>query len=85
MTDSFKGLRPNGRVILMGISEKETLVIPEDIVYKKVQIKGSMANDRQHLYEALEYVAKGRVKVMTEIFSLENVNDAYDKVVRGRG
>jgi alcohol dehydrogenase len=83
VTDSFKGLRPDGRVILMGISGKETLVIPEDIVYKKIQIKGSMANDRQHLYEALEYVAKGRVKVMTEIFSLEDVNDAYNKVVRG--
>jgi alcohol dehydrogenase len=66
VTDSFKGLRPDGRVILMGISGKETLVIPEDMVYKKIQIKGSMANDRQHLYEALEYVAKGRVKVMTD-------------------
>jgi alcohol dehydrogenase len=28
-------------------------------------------------------VAKGKVKVMTEIFSLENVNDAYDKVEKG--
>jgi D-arabinose 1-dehydrogenase-like Zn-dependent alcohol dehydrogenase len=28
-------------------------------------------------------VAKGKVKVMNEIFSLENVNDAYDKVEKG--
>jgi alcohol dehydrogenase len=82
VTDSFKGLRPDGRVILMGISGNETL-IPEDIIYKRGQIKGSMANDRQHLYEALDYVARGKVKVMTEIFSLENVNDAYDKVANG--
>jgi alcohol dehydrogenase len=83
VTDSFKGLRPDGRLILMGISGNETLIIPEDIIYKRGQIKGSMANDRQHLYEALDYVAKGKVKVMTEIFSLENVNDAYDKVAKG--
>jgi alcohol dehydrogenase len=83
VTDSFKGLRHDGRVILMGISGNETLIIPEDIIYKRGQIKGSMANDRQYLYEALDYVAKGKVKVMTEIFSLENVNDAYDKVSKG--
>jgi succinate dehydrogenase/fumarate reductase flavoprotein subunit len=69
--------------ILMGISGNETLIIPGDIIYKRGQIKGSMANDRQHLYEALDYVAKGKVKVMTAIFSLENVNDAYDKVSKG--
>jgi dehydrogenase len=83
MTDSFQGLRPDGRIILMGISSNETLTIPENIIYKRGQIKGSMANDRQHLYEALDYVAKGNVKVMTEIFSLEKINDAYDKVSNG--
>jgi D-arabinose 1-dehydrogenase-like Zn-dependent alcohol dehydrogenase len=41
------------------------------------------ANVRQHLYEALDYVAKGMVKVMTETFLLEDVTDAYNKVVRG--
>jgi alcohol dehydrogenase len=29
---------------------------------------GSLQNDREYLYEALDYVAKGKVKVMTEIF-----------------
>ena len=84
VTDSLQGLRPDARVILMGISGNETLTIPEDIVYKRAQIKGSMANDRQHLYEALDYVAKGKVNVITEIFPLENVNDAYDKVSKGQ-
>jgi alcohol dehydrogenase len=83
VTDSLKGLRPDGRIILMGISGNETLIIPEDIIYKRIQIKCSMADDRQHLYEALDYVAKGKVKVMSGIFSLENVKDAYDKVSKG--
>ena len=35
-----------------------------------------MANIRRHLYEILDYVVKGKVKVMTEIFSLKKINDA---------
>ena len=37
--------------------------------------------DREHLYEALDYVAKGKVRVMTETFPLEEISNAYDKVV----
>ena len=30
-----------------------------------------------------DYVAKGKVKVMTEIFPLEEISSAYDKVANG--
>lgn len=43
-------------------------------------IIGSIQNDREYLYEALDYVAKGKVNVMTETFPLE---EAYDKVANG--
>jgi len=36
-----------------------------------------------YLYEALDYVAKGKVKVMTETFPLDDVSDAYEKVPNG--
>ena len=39
--------------------------------------------DREHLYEALDYVAKGKVRVMTETFPLEEISNAYDKVANG--
>jgi alcohol dehydrogenase len=35
------------------------------------------------LYEALDYVAKGKVRVMNELFPLEEISDAYNKVVNG--
>jgi dehydrogenase len=37
-----------------------------------------------YLYEALDYVAKGKVKVMTKSFPLENITEAYDKVANGQ-
>lgn len=81
--DAIKSLRPDGRVILMGVSSTETLTVPPEILFKRGRIIGSTQNDREHLYEALDYVAKGKVKVMTEIFSLEEISNAYDKVANG--
>jgi D-arabinose 1-dehydrogenase-like Zn-dependent alcohol dehydrogenase len=40
-------------------------------------------NGREYLYEALDYVAKGKVKVMAETFPLDHVADAYEKVANG--
>src|SRR5919199_4293898 len=81
--DAIKGLRPDGRVMLMGVSSTETLTISPEILFKRARIIGSTQNDREHLYEALDYVAKGKVKVMTEIFPLEEISNAYDEVANG--
>jgi len=88
IADSIKGLRPNGRLILMGASAtNEPLTLsPElyvDFLFKRDRIIGSTQNDREYLYEALDYVAKGKVRVMTEIFPLEEISNAYDKVANG--
>ena len=66
--DSIKGLRPDGRFVLMGVSTTEPLTISPEILFKRARIIGSTQNDREHLYEALDYVAKGKVRAMTEIF-----------------
>ena len=81
--DAIKGLRPDGRVILMGFSTTEPLAISPEILFKHGHIIGSTQNDREHLYEALDYVAKGKVRVMTEIFALEDISNAYEKVANG--
>jgi D-arabinose 1-dehydrogenase-like Zn-dependent alcohol dehydrogenase len=40
--------------------------------------------DREYLYEALDCVAKWKVKIMTETFPLDDVADAYDRVASGK-
>jgi alcohol dehydrogenase len=81
--DSIKDLRPDGRFVLMGVSTTEPFTISPEILFKRARIIGSTQNDREHLYEALDYVAKGKVRVMTEIFPLEEISNAYDKVANG--
>ena len=78
----LKGLRPDGRLVLMGISD-EPLIVTGHLLMGRGRIIGSLQNDREYLYEALDYVAKGKVRVMTESFPLDDMNTAYDKVVKG--
>jgi len=81
-SDTLKGLRPDGRLVLMGISD-EPLIVTGHLLYGRGRIIGSVQNDREYLYEALDYVAKGKVRVMTESFPLDEMNVAYEKVVKG--
>ena len=88
IVDSIKGLRPDGRLILMGVSAtNEPLTLSPDLykefLFKRGRMIGSLQNGREYLYEALDYVAKGKVRVMTEIFPLEEISNAYDKVANG--
>ncbi len=79
---ALKGLRPDGRMVLMGISE-EPLEVTGDIINNRSRIIGSMQNGDEYLYEALDYVAKGKVKVISETYSLNDISRVYDRVANG--
>ena len=82
--DALKGLRPDGRLMLIGASDEPfTIPSPLEVMMQRLQILGSNQNGREYLYEALDYVAKGKVKVMAETFPLEHVAEAYEKVANG--
>ena len=53
-----------------------------EFLFKRDRVIGS-TKIAEYLYEALDYVAKGKVRVMTEIFPLEEISYAYDKVSNG--
>ncbi len=80
--ESLKGLRPDGRMVLMGFSTEPLMITPE-ILINRSRIIGSIQNDREYLYEALDYVAKGKVKVIAETYSLHDIGRAYENVAAG--
>jgi alcohol dehydrogenase len=45
---------------------------------------GSTQNGREYLYEALDFVAKGKVKVMAETYLLADAPKAYQRVAEGK-
>jgi D-arabinose 1-dehydrogenase-like Zn-dependent alcohol dehydrogenase len=40
-------------------------------------------DEKKYLYDALNYVTKGKVKVISDTFSLDDFGDAYEKVTKG--
>jgi alcohol dehydrogenase len=83
--DTLKGLRPDGRLILIGLSDEPfTISAPFELVSNRLQIMGSQQNGREYQYEALDYVAKGKVKVMTQTFPLDDIADAYERLANGK-
>ncbi len=84
MADSIDGLRPDGKLVIMGFDPKPISVSLGALIMRRIRIIGSQQNGRQYLYEALDYVAKGKVKVMTETYPLDDINKAYERVEKGQ-
>jgi alcohol dehydrogenase len=69
-------------MVFMGISD-EPLIVNSEIIGNRSRIIGSIQNDQEYLYEALDYVAKGKVKVIAETYSLHDIARAYENVAAG--
>jgi alcohol dehydrogenase len=82
-SDAAKGMRPEGRIVIMGVSH-EPLPFTAEMMFKRVSLIGSSQNAREHLYEALDYAAKGKVKVVEETYPLDDIAKAYDRVANGK-
>ena len=82
--DAMKGLKPWGKLVLMGIAPDDGFTFPAlALTSHSYQIIGSAHNGPDILAEALEIVASGAVKPMIEVFPKEKVGDAYAKLMRG--
>jgi alcohol dehydrogenase len=84
MADSLQGLRPDGRFVLMGFDPKPLPISPGEVIMRRFRILGSQQNHREYLYEALDYAAKGKVRVLTETYTLDDISLAYARVAEGK-
>lgn len=84
LSEIIEALRPDGRLVLMGASE-DPLILPSlPLILKRLRVLGSQQNGTEYLYEALDLVAKGKVKVMTETYPLDEIGKAYERVAAGK-
>jgi D-arabinose 1-dehydrogenase-like Zn-dependent alcohol dehydrogenase len=84
MNDSIQGLRPDGRLVTMGADAEPLSVSLIDLIAKRIQIVGSQQNGPEYLYEALDYVAQGKVKSIIETYPLAEAPKAYQRVAEGK-
>lgn len=84
MADAVKGLRPDGRLVVMGFEAKPLPLSIGDLIMRRIRVVGSQQNGREYLYEALKFVAEGKVKVLAEVYPLTEIARAYDRVEAGQ-
>ena len=84
MMDSMQGLRPDGRFVTMGADAEPISLSIMELLMKRIQVIGSQQNAPEYLYEALDYVAKGKVKTIAETYPLAEAAKAYQRVAEGK-
>ncbi|MDR3675256.1 MAG: alcohol dehydrogenase catalytic domain-containing protein [Acidobacteriota bacterium] len=84
MVDSIQGLRPDGRIVTMGADAEPISLSIMELLSKRIQVIGSQQNGPEYLYEALDFVAKGKVKTIAETYSLAEAPKAYQRVAEGK-
>jgi len=82
--DAIQGLKPWGKIILCGIGFDEMNLPALNLTSNSLQVIGSAHNGIEYLVEALDFLARGEVKPMIEVFPKERIAEAYDKVVSGK-
>jgi 2-desacetyl-2-hydroxyethyl bacteriochlorophyllide A dehydrogenase len=78
--DVMGGLKPEGRLVIMGIDPKPLEVSSVSLIHNQAKIIGSTQNKRSDLVDILDLAASGKVKPMIEVFSLEDCNKALEKL-----
>jgi D-arabinose 1-dehydrogenase-like Zn-dependent alcohol dehydrogenase len=84
MIDSIQGLRPDGRLVAMGADPELLSVSLMDLIMKRIRIIGSQQNGSEYLYEALGFVAQGKVTAIVETYPLAEAPKAYERVAEGK-
>jgi alcohol dehydrogenase len=84
MVDSIQRLRPDGRLVTMGADAEPLSVSLMDLISKRIRIIGSQQNGPEYLYEALDFVAQGKVKTIVETYPVAEAPRADDRVAEGK-
>jgi D-arabinose 1-dehydrogenase-like Zn-dependent alcohol dehydrogenase len=84
IASTFAGLRPDGRFINMGLPDAPISIDPMVLMFGQRQLRGSSQDERSDLFEALTFVAQGKVKPIIEIYPLARVNEARQRLESGK-
>jgi alcohol dehydrogenase len=68
----------------MGADAEPLAISLIDLLGKRIRIIGSQQNGPENLYEALDFVAQGKVRTIVETYPLAEAPKAYNRVADGK-
>ncbi len=81
--DYVSALRPQGRLVNVGIPESELKIPPFPLLAER-SVSGSQAGSPSDIAAMLAFAARTGVRPMVEVFPMADVNDAIDHVRAGK-
>jgi (R,R)-butanediol dehydrogenase/meso-butanediol dehydrogenase/diacetyl reductase len=63
LQQSIDMARPGGQVILVGVNERETPIIPTSLMFGEIELRGSLAWNHKDFAIAVDFMASGQVDV----------------------
>ncbi len=88
MKDAFGTLRPGGRLVVVGYSDQEVTLNAGRIMYREMEIRGSLGCRPVDYPRVIELARTGRIEVsslVTARFPLAEINAGLDTLRAGRG
>ncbi len=81
--DYLNLLKTDGTMILVGVPDKPTLLEPFPLILHRRRIAGSVIGGIRETQEMLDFCAAHRIESDVEIIPIQQVNEAYERVLRG--
>jgi D-arabinose 1-dehydrogenase-like Zn-dependent alcohol dehydrogenase len=83
-SEIIDGIRPDGRLVTMALSDDMLQVPPFTPLIGQINIIGSIQNHRADLVEILELAAAEKVTPKLEIYPLQKINTALTRLAEGQ-
>ncbi|MCG2836052.1 alcohol dehydrogenase AdhP [Photobacterium sp. WH77] len=81
--EAYRSVRRGGSCVLVGLPPEEMPIPIFDTVLNGIKVIGSIVGTRQDLQECLQFAAEGKVKAITEVKALEDINEIFDDMLKG--
>ncbi len=86
ITQAFESVRSGGTVCVVGYSFKSPALNAARLMYKEIEMSGSVAGIIPDYYKVFDLIKKGRFridKLITSRYPLEQINEAFDEMRKG--
>lgn len=84
MQEGIKGMRADATLVVMGYEDNALSIPLKELIMLRMKIVGSRANHPEHLHEALQIAAAGKVEAVVETYAIDDINIARKRLIEGK-
>lgn len=81
---AMQGLRPQGAMVLIGLTMDPLPIIPVQLLVAEQRIIGSLIGSRPDFQELMQLAVQNNIRPITETYALDDVNVAHDRLRDGK-